>query len=60
MQTFAEIVSQVEKLTLKQKEDLQDILETLLADEKRKEMLSKMEVVKSHSYDEARILRDKL
>lgn len=60
MKTFDAIVEELKDLSIAEMEELQELLERMHADKKRKEMLSKMEVVKSNSYDEAKRLRDKL
>ncbi|MDB5281372.1 MAG: hypothetical protein JWO06_447 [Bacteroidota bacterium] len=39
MKKFADIVEQVKELSLQEKEDLHDILDHILADDRRKEIL---------------------
>lgn len=40
MKKFADIVEQVKELSIEEKEDLHSILDRILADERRKEMLT--------------------
>lgn len=56
---FDGIIKELNELSVAEIEELQDILERIHDDKKRKEQLSKMEVVKSRSYEEAKRLRDK-
>lgn len=57
---FDGIIKELTKLSVAEIEELQDIIERIHDDRKREEQLSKMEVIKSHSYEEVIRLRDKL
>lgn len=52
MGTFDTIIKELHELSIADIEELQDILERIHNDKKRKEQLSKMEVIKSPSYEE--------